>query len=116
MALHIKLNGTTKMSDILTDIRQKIDDCIIRTWDYDDDGDFTQKNTQWANDAWMTVYDENQGVVKVGIIGKLEEKMSKQLYAIYHGRFAEMLLAYYDESMMQIEITSMKENGVDFFE
>lgn len=115
MALHIILNGKMTMSDILTDIYQKIDDNKIRTWDYDNDGDFTQKNTQWASDAWMTVYEENQGVVKVGIIGRLEDKMSKQLYAIYHSRFAEMLLSYYDEAVIKIEITSMKEFDIDFF-
>lgn len=104
-----------KMSEILDDIYHKIDDNQIRTWDYDEDGDITQKNTQWANGAWLTVYGENQTLVKVGIISNIGEEMSKQLYAIYHARFSEMLLSYYDELIETIEVTSMKENGVDFF-
>ena len=41
--------------------------------------------------------------------------MSKVIYAVYHGRFAEMLLTYFDEEIETVEISSLAEVDVDFF-
>ena len=40
-------------------------------------------------------------------------KMKKDIYAIYHGRFSEMLLAHFDNS---IKISSIDLTKYDYFE
>jgi hypothetical protein len=37
------------------------------------------------------------GSLNFGILGRKEETISSEVYAIYHGRFVEMLLAHFDD-------------------
>lgn len=85
-------------------IKKKIDNDEIRTWKYDREGDFTHCNIQWVNHAWFTpIYEENMLVM--GIIGRKDRDMTQAEYAIYHGRFVELLLSHFDNRISSIEIT-----------
>ena len=112
MALIVKTN-------IATDLKQEIQKAIaekkIDTWLIDDDGDFTHSPEQWFCKAWMRLVDiDEEKILKFGIIGNKQVRMTKSLYAIYHGRFAEMLLSHFDEEIDSIEITSNK-TEFDYF-
>ena len=39
--------------------------------------------------------------------------MSKAIYAVYHGRFVEMLLTHFDSEIEEIKVSSLLEKGID---
>ena len=110
MALIVK---TDNPSDLIAKIKNEINEGSIDTWEIDDDGDFTHSPEQWRNQAWMHQNKENKEIV-FGIIGNKQVTMTKSLYAIYHGHFAEMLLAHFDDIIHDIKITSGK-TKFDYF-
>lgn len=112
MALIVKTNIA---NDLKQEIQKAIAEKEIDTWLIDDDGDFTHSPEQWFCKAWMRLLDiDEEKILKFGIIGNKQVRMTKSLYAIYHGRFAEMLLSRFDEEIDSIEITSNK-TEFDYF-
>jgi hypothetical protein len=104
MALIIK---TQDPNGLLRAIKREIDAKHVDTWVYDNDGDFTHNVTQWDKKAWMRpkVY---VGELRFGILGPRGEQMTKVIYAVYHGRFSEMLLAHCDTLFTSINATANK--------
>ena len=101
---------------LLQKIHKAIDENKIDTWIIDNDGDFTHVPEQWNCKAWMHKADiasDNDELV-FGIVGNKQVKMTKLLYAVYHGRFAEMLLSHFDTEIESINITSNK-TEYDYF-
>lgn len=112
MALIVK---TGKADELLKKIKQDIGDGVIDTWEIDSDGDFTHVPDQWRFKAWMHPISSKTGNnIIFGIIGNKRIRMTKSLYAIYHGRFSEMLLTHFDDIIDSLEITSQK-NAEDSF-
>lgn len=107
-------------NDFEEKIKRKIDSGLIETWTIDDDGDYTHTPAQWVCKAWMHLFkmsdisDCDKNKLVFGIIGNKQVQMTKSLYAVYHGRFAEMLLAHFDDEIDKIVITSNKTDE-DFF-
>lgn len=81
--------------ELLRNIRTKIEEGSIDTWELDNDGDFTHTPPQWVNLAWLRarVFDDH---LTFNIIGSKRKNLSKTVYGIYHGRFIEMLLTHFD--------------------
>lgn len=109
MSLHIKTSNPQKMLD---DIKEKITVGLIDTWSFDSDGDFTHSPSQWNRKAWLRSY-VNEKELIMGIVARKDEKMSKVVYAVYHGRFAEMLLTHFDLMINEIDITSLAQPEYD---
>lgn len=107
MALIIK---TSNPSKLLSEIKKAIDGNKIRSWSYDSDGDFTHTPEQWERKAWLRVKKNSLGELSFGILGQRDINTSKLIYAVYHGRFAEMLLNHFDNEFSKIEATSMPTN------
>lgn len=85
-------------SRLLSDIKAAIDERRIRTWSYDDDDDFTHTAEQWTREAWLhPVLLERH--LKMIIIPPRDTHISSTIYAIYHGRFVEMILRHFDHSL-----------------
>ena len=103
MALIIK---TSNPSGLLMEIKKSIDSKAIETWSYDSDNDFTHTPDQWKNNAWLRpkLY---EGELRFGIFGQKDIKLTKLIYAVYHGRFAEMLLNHFDEEFSEVKATAM---------
>lgn len=105
---------------LIKKIKESINDGDIDTWSIDEDGDITHVPEQWNCKAWMHLTKDNdlaksdKGKLVFGIIGNKRIKMSKLIYAVYHGRFAEMLLFHFDDYISNIIITSNK-TEYDFF-
>lgn len=100
---------TTNPHRLVEDINKAIEEGRIVTWSVDSDGDYTHSLEQWRNRAWMSVrYDDaDTTIVRFVIIEAREQKLSKTLYGIYHGRFAEMLLTHFDTVIMSLSISPL---------
>lgn len=100
---------------LLKNIHDLINQNRIQTWEYDAVGDYTMTPLQWRRQAWIRLQKEEGETIKFGIIPRRDAKLSKEVYAIYHGRFAEMLLAHFDINIAKIEISSLLVKGIDVF-
>ena len=99
---------TTIPRTLLKAIREAIEDGSIDTWETDADGDFTHSTAQWRMRAWMRVANiEPKESITFGIIGRRGTNVTSREYAIYHGRFAEMLLSHFDGKFKRIVISAL---------
>lgn len=91
---------------LVQNIKEKIDKGNIDTWSYDKEGDFTHSPGQWIYHAWIRpIYEENR--VVFAILGRNDKNLSTVDYAVYHGRFVEMLLMHFDATCEKIEVTPL---------
>jgi hypothetical protein len=74
---------------LLDSIYKAIDKGDVKSWAYDQDRDFSCTDKEWNNEAWLRPRVAGDSL-KLGLVGQKGVKMSKVLYAVYHGRFAEM--------------------------
>ena len=83
---------------LLDAIYSAIDDGDIETWAYDDDGDFSHvtPDGQWEGQAWLHP-EVVAGALMLGIIPPGNGSVTREAYAVYHGRFIEMLVAHFDD-------------------
>jgi len=110
MAIYITTEDPNRL---LEDIRKSIDNKVVETWSIDEEGDYTHIS-QWKNRAWFKAHvHDNQ--LQFGLIGRKDEVMSKMIYGLYHGRFSEMLLIHFDESIEQLQLTPKGVAGLDSF-
>ncbi len=91
---------------LIEEIKEKINDHKIDTWSIDSDGDYTHNTDQWRNRAWIRHKIES-GRVVFYVICRKDRNMSIREYAVYHGRFVEMLLTHFDEECIGIEVTPL---------
>lgn len=102
MAIIVK---TSNPKQLLSDIKKHVEDNKIRTWSFDSDGDFTHDVDQWRYQAWFRPFLESNQLV-FGILGRKDKNVSVVDYAVYHGRFVEMLLTHFDMQCNDIISTS----------
>lgn len=110
--IEIKTNSPHKLVD---SINSAIEEKRIVTWHVDSEGDYTPTQEQWALKAWMTpIFDStNPQLLRFGIIESKQHKMTKAIYGVFHGRFAEMLLTHFDTDIKTIHISPLLTRGVD---
>jgi hypothetical protein len=95
---------------LLTNIKSSIQDGSIETWAVDSDGDFTHSPEQWKNRAWFRpVIKEDRVVFR--ILTPKSVTMSRTVYAVYHGRFIEMLLTHFDLRFSHATATALPADG-----
>lgn len=113
MAIHIKCKNTA--NDLYESIFELAEEQGgIDTWIMDNEGDFTHTPPQWREKAWLRRSESSEEYELIfGIIGRKDMKMSKTIYAVYHGRFVEMLLTHFDMEIEEIKVSSLLENGID---
>ena len=103
MAIHFT---TTNPSGLLAAFKKAIDDKKIETWSYDGDGDFTHTPPQWKNQAWLRP-SVTSGLLTLHFLARNDVKTSKEVYAVYHGRFIESMLAHFDEMFGTADATAL---------
>jgi hypothetical protein len=103
MSIYVRTSNPQKL---INDINDKIENSVIITWNVDKDGDYTHTAEQWVNHAWMHPVIES-GRVVFAIWGRVSENLGVVDYAIYHGRFLEMLLMHFDHLCESIEVSSL---------
>ncbi len=104
MAVYVK---TEKASELLGKIKKAIDDEKIKTWKYDNDGDFYHSPDQWQYNGWLHPVATDKYLI-LGIIKPKDDTMTKLTYAIYHGRFIEMMLNHFDDEFDLIYASARK--------
>ena len=96
---------------LVSRIIKMIDNDVIDTWTYDNDKDFTHVG-QWANKAWFT-YEYKIGQVKFSLLGRKSVDMTLMEYAVYHGRFVELLLNHFPKDILELRVTKPLEDPSD---
>jgi hypothetical protein len=92
---------------LLRSIKRAIAQGKVRTWSVDTDGDFTHAVEQWAYKAWLRPRITETGKLVFNILAPKDTRMSSMVYAIFHGRFVEMLLSHFDGEFSQATATAM---------
>lgn len=112
MAIFIKTQYPKKLNESLD---KAISNHEILTWMKDEDGDYTITREQWKFHAWFKLYIEDKKII-FGIIQSQKYEMTRELYAIYHGRLVVTLLSHFDSMIDEINVTSMLKADYDIFE
>ena len=108
MAIHFRTETPKKL---LAAYKKAIDDGHIKTWSYDKDGDFTHTADQWINNACLRPKIVKGKELVLFILTPKEQKLSSEIYAIYHGRFIESLLRHCDKLFTTGHASAMPEQG-----
>jgi hypothetical protein len=101
---------TSAPAELLKAIKDKMAEGGIDTWSVDSDGDFTHTPPQWKNEAWLRPRVETDRLVFTVLTPK-GKHLSGAAYAVYHGRFIEMLLAHFDLKFSTARATAMPDLG-----
>jgi hypothetical protein len=98
---------TNNPTGLLRTFKNAIDNKHVVTWSYDSDGDFTHTTEQWNKQAWMRPV-VGQGQLTLNFLGNPRtSKSMRELYAIFHGRFAESMLVHCDELFTNVTATAL---------
>ena len=108
---------TNNPEGLLNKIKKAIEDKVIVTWFLDNDGDFSPTQEQWVGKAWVTplIKKEEPDSLYFGIIESKQQKMTKVIYGVFLGRFAEMLLTHFDTDMSSLSISPLLVENIDIF-
>jgi hypothetical protein len=98
---------TTAMPNkLLSSITAGTEDGTVRTWSRDSDGDFTHSTEQWNKKAWFRPR-VAAGQLILNIFPPRDQVLSSVIYAVYHGRFIEMILSHFDRQFSRAVATAM---------
>jgi hypothetical protein len=86
---------TPTPNQLLTSIKEAIRKGHIATWS-EMNGYLTHTPSQWAYKAWFLPSVQN-GELRFALIKPNDSNISVEVYAVYHGRFIEMMLAHFDK-------------------
>ena len=95
---------------VIQKIHAAIQNGLVRTWAYDDDGDFTHTADQWRNRAWLRPRVKPGQLILI-ILAPNNAQLTKDVYGVFHGRFIEMLLTHLDAEIESARATSMPAFG-----
>lgn len=114
MAILITLNREIDMAD---ELRQLLERNLSDVWTMDTDHDMTMCSPQLAYHAWIRIKQEDveKKQVTFAIVSSTQYKLTTSLYAVYHSRFAELLLTYFDKEIKDLEINPLLTDGIDVF-
>jgi len=99
----------TKPAELLAAIKKQIADKRIETW-ADENNFFTHSPPQWNRKAWFKP-STGPGTLTFFTVPPKGRSVSAEVYAVYHGRLIEMLLAHFDKSFSQANATAMPVTG-----
>ena len=108
---------TNDPKGLLDKIREAIENNVVVTWHLDDDGDFLPTQEQWIGKAWITplITEDAPNSLYFGIIESKQQRMTKAIYGVFLGRFAEMLLTHFDTDMKSLCISPLLVDNIDVF-
>jgi hypothetical protein len=107
MAIYFK---TDSPQQLLSSFKKAIADKDVVTWSCDSDGDFTHATEQWKRLAWLRPAIQT-GYLVMNIIKPQNKTISTEVYAIYHGRFIESMLAHFDKEFSDARASSIPASG-----
>jgi hypothetical protein len=86
--------STANPQQLLVSLKEAIRSGHITTWS-EVDGYFTHTPSQWAYKAWLQPSLQG-GELRFAIIKSQNINVTTEVYAVYHGRFLETMLAHFD--------------------
>ena len=89
---------TASPKTLLAKIKDAIAAGHVTTWSCDADGDFTHTPPQWRAKAWLRPIVVPGKALKLNIIFAVSTENRREVYAVYHGRMLEMMLAHFDSN------------------
>jgi drug/metabolite transporter superfamily protein YnfA len=98
--------ATTDSVSLLQLIRQAILNKAITTWTLVQGQYLTHSVAQWENKAFFLPKCQS-GLLVFNIVAPKGINVSTEVYAIYHGRFIEMLLAHFDKAFTQATASAL---------
>lgn len=98
---------TNNPHTLLNQIKAAIAAGHVTTWSVDSDGDFTHTPLQWKGLAWLRPLVVPGEELQFRIIFSSSAKDRTEVYAVYHGRFIEMLLAHFDKSFESVSASAL---------
>jgi hypothetical protein len=107
MAVHF---NTTDPAGLLATFKKAINDRKVVTWSYDQAGHFTHTPEQWKAQAWLKPV-IHQGRLTLNFVGRNDRMTTSEVYAVYHGRFIESMLAHCDKLFKTAEATALPTVG-----
>jgi hypothetical protein len=86
---------TDDAQGLLDEIKDQIKQGHIATWAYNGMGDFTQtaSGEQWKGKAWFRPKAEKNRL-RLRLLKPKDQGLVREVFAVYHGRFIEMLIAH----------------------
>jgi len=106
----VSLN-TSRPNALLAALKAAIDANKITTWAYTSDGDFTHTPIQWKGKAFMRPSTVTGAELRFAIVCPKGGSVGTEIYAIYHGRFTEMMLAHFDGDFVLAAASAMPKPG-----
>lgn len=104
MAITIYTSTPRKLSRLL---KIAIESGIVGTWTVDGDGDYTPNDDFLGEKGWLTISEiKAHEALILGLIGRKYVTMTTGEYALFHTRFAELLLTHFDSLFHKIEISA----------
>lgn len=103
MSIHVT---TDDPSRLLRRIRSRVEDGEIGDWLCDDEGDFTLSDPRFRKRAWMRPRVEDERL-SFAILGPRGETLTRRTYGVYHARFMEMLLLYFDSEFARVSASAL---------
>jgi hypothetical protein len=97
---------TSNGASLLKQIKEGISNGSVQTWSFDKNGDFTHTPTQWRFKGFFRPRVTVNGL-EFGLVPAVGGKITREVYAVYHGRFAEMLLAHFDSMFGSTSSTAL---------
>lgn len=97
---------TKRPRALLSYLKEGMSDGTVTTWICDSDGDFTMSSDTWKHKAWLSPKVKEDSLV-LHIFPPKNTKISTSVYAVYHARFVEMLLRYFDKKFQSARTTAM---------
>lgn len=84
--------------------KKEIDEGVITSWSYDEDGDFTLTNAEYANKAWLHPYIKGDEGLTFGILGRKNVLLTIVEYSSYHSAMIETIILYFNKVIDKISI------------
>jgi len=103
MAITIK---TSRPRALLSSLKEGMSDGTITTWTCDSDGDFTMSSDNWRHKAWFQP-EVREDSLSLHIFPPRDTNISIAVYAVYHARFVEILLRYFDKKFQSVRATAL---------
>lgn len=103
MSIHVT---TDEPSRLLRKIRSRVEDGDIPEWVCDEDGDFTLADPRYRKKAWVRPR-VDEARLSFALLGPRGETVTRRTYGVYHGRFMEMLLLYFDSEFDRVSASAL---------
>lgn len=111
----ITINTKGKAEILANRIADTIRGNVISDWIIDGEDDITLSNAQWRHKSWMRIKmsQTNNRQLYVAMIGSANAFITGPMYAVYHSKYVEMLLRYFDTEIENFVVSSALTTGVD---